>query len=85
MLYNGGRNKANLQLAEAALAQARIREESIRSQVTVDAVRAFFDVLLAEETLGLGRESARQEVLALAVKVRGPDATGNLNRHGRLG
>jgi outer membrane protein TolC len=74
MLYNGGRNKANLQLAEAALAQARIREESIRSQVTVDAVRTFFDVLLAEKRWALA-EKARQEVLAFSVKVRGPDAT----------
>ena len=74
MLYNGGRNRANLQLAEAALAQARIREESIRGQVTVDAVRTFFDVLLAEKRWALA-DQTRQEVVAMSARARGPDAT----------
>jgi outer membrane protein len=75
MIYNGGRNQANLHLAEAALAQARIQEESIRGQVTVNTVSAFYDVLLAQKRLTL-TESARQEILAMAEHVRADDAVG---------
>lgn len=75
MIYNGGRNQANLHLAEAALAQARIHEESIRGQVTVNAVSAFFDVLLAKTRLAL-TESARQDILAMATRLRAEDEWG---------
>ncbi len=59
MIYNGGRNQMNLRLAEAALEQARLREEEIRGQVTADAVQAFFDVLLAQKRLALTQETER--------------------------
>lgn len=72
MIYNGGRNHANLQLAEAALAQAQIREESVRGQVTVDTVRAFYDVLLAQKQVALV-EAARSDILDLANHGRSGD------------
>ncbi|MBL0059235.1 MAG: TolC family protein [Elusimicrobia bacterium] len=59
MIYNGGRNQMNLRLAEAALEQARLREEEIRGQVTADGVQAFFDVLLAQKRLALTQETER--------------------------
>lgn len=75
MIYNGGRNQANLHLAEAALAQAQIQEESIRGQVTVNAVQAFFDVLLAKKRLLL-TETVRNEILAMEKLVRPNDHLG---------
>lgn len=60
-IYNGGRNRSNLQSAEAALAQARIQEETIRGEVTVNTVRAFFDVLLAQKRLDLV-EAAQRDI-----------------------
>lgn len=75
MIYNGGRNQANLHLAEAALAQARIQEESIRGQVTVNTVSAFFDVLLAQKRLAL-TDSVRREISTMAKQVRANDDVG---------
>lgn len=75
MIYNGGRNQANLRLAEAALAQARIQEESIRGQVTVNAVQAFYDVLLAKKRLSL-TDTVRNEILAMEEQVQPNDALG---------
>lgn len=75
MIYNGGRNQANLHLAEAALAQARIQEESIRGQVTVNTVSAFYDVLLAQKRAAL-TDRVRQEILAMAEQVRADDDVG---------
>lgn len=75
MIYNGGRNQANLHLAEAALAQARIQEESIRGQVTVNTVSAFYDVLLAQKRLTL-TDSVRREILTMADQVRANDDVG---------
>ncbi len=71
-IYNGGRNQANLHLAEAALAQAKIREETVRSQVTVDTVKAFFDVLLAQKRLALVG-AAQRDILDLSGRVRAGD------------
>jgi outer membrane protein TolC len=75
MIYNGGRNQANLHLAEAALAQARIQEESIRGQVTVNTVSAFYDVLLAQKRVAL-TDSVRREILTMAEQVRADDDVG---------
>jgi outer membrane protein len=74
-IYNGGRNHDNLQLAEAALAQARIREETVRGQVTVDTVRAFFDVLLAQKRLALVG-AARRTLQSPGASVRPGDDFG---------
>lgn len=70
MLYNGGRSQANIRMAEAALAQARIKVEDIASRVKLDAVTAFYDRLLADRRLALGEE-ARRELEILARSARG--------------
>ena len=59
VLYNGGRTMANTRLAQAALAQARIREEEIRRRVTVDVTGAFYGELLARKQLALSEEAQR--------------------------
>ncbi|MBK8575322.1 MAG: TolC family protein [Elusimicrobia bacterium] len=74
-IYNGGRNHANLQLAEAALAQARIREETVRGEVTVNTVRAFYDVLLAQKRWALVG-AARRSLQSPSARVRPGDDFG---------
>ncbi|MBK9922850.1 MAG: TolC family protein [Elusimicrobia bacterium] len=59
VLYNGGRTLANTRLAQAALEQARIREEEIRRQVTVDVTGAFYGELVARKQLALSEEAQR--------------------------
>jgi outer membrane protein len=74
-IYNGGRNQSNLQSAEAALAQARIHEETIRGEVTVNTVSAFCDVLLAQKRLQLV-EIAQSDIKSSAKTVRSQDDVG---------
>jgi outer membrane protein len=60
VLYNGGRLGDNLRLAKAALEQSRLREEDLRRQVIQNAVKSFYDMLLAREQKALAEESSRQ-------------------------
>jgi outer membrane protein TolC len=83
MIYNGGRNQPILHLAEAALAQARIHEESIRGQVTVNAVSAFYDVLLAQKRLAL-TDSAQSDRRFSAMATRLRARTMGSGRHARI-
>lgn len=58
LIYNGGRGTTNLRLAKAALEKARIREEGLRGEVTLSAVKSFYDVLLARAQKALAEESS---------------------------
>ena len=58
ILYNGGRGGTNLRLAKAALEQARVREEDLRGQVVLSAVKSFYDMLLARKQKELAEEAA---------------------------
>jgi outer membrane protein TolC len=59
-LYNGGRLGANLRLAKAAHEQSRIREEDLRSDTVLNAVKSFYDVLLARRQKALAEEAAQR-------------------------
>ncbi len=74
VLYNGGRTLTNTRLAQANLAQSRIREEEILRQVMVDATTAFYDELLAGRQLALS-EAAAQDLRSLAAAIPARDDT----------
>ncbi len=69
-LYNGGRTRATIRLAEAARDQARVKVEEIEAAARSAAIRAFYEVLWADRTLRLG-EDARQGLERSARAVRG--------------
>lgn len=59
-VYNGGRVGGTVRLAKAALAQSRIREEDFKSQAVFNAVKSFYDVLLARRQKALAEEAAQR-------------------------
>lgn len=59
-LYNGGRLGGNLKLAKAALDQARIRQDDLTAQVVFNAVKSFYDVLLARREMALAEEASQR-------------------------
>lgn len=59
-LYNGGRMGTNLRLAKAAQEQARVREEELKGDVAYNAVKSFYDVLLARKQKVLAEEAAER-------------------------
>jgi hypothetical protein len=78
-----GTQPVQSQLAEAALAQARIQEESIRGQVTVNTVSAFFDVLLAQKRLTLVEKPANRKFGDGGGRSGGTMGPGDAQRSGR--
>lgn len=73
MIYNGGRTRANIRLAEAARDQARVKVDEIESEARAAALQAFYDVLGAEADLSLG-EDARRDLERWARAARGDAA-----------
>ncbi len=59
-LYNGGRMTNNLELAKAAREQSRINQDEVRGQVAFNAVKSFYDVLLARKQKALAEEAAQR-------------------------
>lgn len=75
VLYNGGRSLTNIRLAQAAVNQAKIKEEEIRGRVTVDTTAAFYDELLARRQLSLA-ENASRDLQGLAAALPAGDGAG---------
>jgi outer membrane protein len=72
-LYNGGRTRANVRLAEAARDQARVKGEEIEAAARASTTEVFYEVLWAEQALRLGEE-ARKDLERWARGVRGDTA-----------
>lgn len=73
LLFNGGRTRANIRLAEAALEQARIRVEQVRRRVTLEVTQAFYDELLAKQQIAL-TGAAAQDLQVLAASLPAGDS-----------
>jgi outer membrane protein TolC len=72
-VYNGGRDRANLRLAEAAWQQARIQEQEVSAAVTAEARKAFDDLLLLRQQTALATE-AESDVRDLARRSTGAES-----------
>lgn len=71
-IYNGGRSRNTMLLAKADLERARIQFDEIHSQVTLDVVTAFYDLLLVRKQIALTKTVAdRVDKLTRGV---GPDS-----------
>jgi len=67
-LYNGGRVKNTIRLAQANLERARIRREEVRAEVVFNSIKAFYDVLLKQKEISM-MQKALSEVISLSQKI----------------
>ncbi len=67
-LYNGGRVRNNVRLAQADLKQAEILENKIRSQVVFEVIKSFYDLLFVKKQLVLCEEAVSR-IKSLASRV----------------
>ncbi len=61
-LYNAGKVRTALRLAEESLEEKNAASEAVRRQLTFKVLRAFKNLLLAEANLGVAREMRAQRV-----------------------
>lgn len=78
-LYNGGRVRNNIRLAQAGLEQARLKHEELRAAVVLDTTRSFYGVLWARKEREL-EEAALAELSELRRSV----APGDVSLQGQL-
>lgn len=76
-LYNGGRTRHTIRLAETDLERARVQQEEVRGEVVFEVVKAFYDVLLRRKQI-LIHEEAASALEALASPAGDPARQGEI-------
>jgi outer membrane protein len=61
-LYNAGKVRTALRLAEESVDERKASREAVRQQLTFKVLQAFNDILLAEANLGIVRETQQQRL-----------------------
>ncbi len=76
-LYNGGRDQAGVEVAEAGVAQSRAELEKVHSRLAFEVVRSFQSIAQAEETLA-ARSASLAAIRASVAVARARYAAGDL-------